>query len=375
MNLSKPLIGQQTDGRNYGIDFLRLLCMFMVCVLHVLSYGNFFECFSDRPVIYWSVSAINMLAFSCVNCYILISGYFGMKSKKHAWNRIIDLWICVFFYSVVLGAVSFATGFNDFGPLNLIKMFLPLTTNQYWFFSAYVIVFLVGPFICRGVEVATQKTLKAFIIIFLILLSLLRFPSLVFAVDPFSLNSGRSPLWLCFVFFIGAYLNKYPLRKLKGRKWFSFLMFLLSTAIMLIETFAVEKICARIGWDSFGDAVANNTAIWVLSCAVCLFYCFLDIRVAPFFKKAIKLFAPCAFGVYLIHMHPYGLHFLRGIAPKLVDKIPLATIPLAAVIIALAVFVVCLILDFLRFWLFKLLRINAICKKFGGKISDFTAEK
>ena len=370
MNSTGSICNQQTDGRNYGIDLLRLVCMFMVCVLHVLSYGNFFSFFSDYSAVYWVNQAINALSFSCVNCYILISGYFGMKSKKHAWNRLIELWVCVFFYSIVLGVVSFATGNEVFGPLNLIRMFLPLTTDRYWFFSAYVVVFLIGPFICKGVEAASPKTLRGVILIFLLLFSLLRFPSLVFGVDPFVVKSGRSPIWLCFVFFVGAYLNKYPIRRLKNRKLFSFFMFILFTGIMLFETFIVEKLCAFIGWENFGDSIANNTAIWALLCAICLFYCFLDMRIASFFKKCIKLFAPCAFGVYLIHMHPYGLHFLRGTAPKLAGRIPLPAIPLAAIVMALAVFAICLLLDLIRFWLFRLVRVNKACKAIGKRFSD-----
>lgn len=369
MNLQATIPNRQTEGRNYGIDFLRILCMFMVCVLHVLSYGNFFDFFSDHPGVYWANQAINTLSFSCVNCYILISGYFGMRSKKHAWSRLIELWICVLFYSVVLGVVSFATGKEVLGPLNLIRMFLPLTTDRYWFFSAYVVAFLVGPFICKGVEVASPKVLKTFIAIFLVLFSLLRFPSLIFATDSFLLNAGRSPLWLCFVFFIGAYLNKCPIRWLEKRKGISFLLFLASAGIMLTETFLIDKVSIAIGWGSFSLFITNNTAIWVLLGAVFLFYTFLNMRIAPFFQKIIKLFAPCAFGAYLIHMHPYGLHFLRGIGPKLAEWVPMAAIPLAAVLAALAVFAICILLDLVRFWLFRLIRVDKACKAIGKKVS------
>lgn len=70
-----------SDRRNYGIDLLRMLSMFMVSVLHVLGQGSVLSASGKIPLNYAFAWFLEISAYCAVNCYALISGYVGVKSR------------------------------------------------------------------------------------------------------------------------------------------------------------------------------------------------------------------------------------------------------------------------------------------------------
>ena len=61
--------------RNYGIDFLRLLSMFMIVMLHIIDYGGCISSASGNVINYLIANIILVAVYPCVNCFALISGY------------------------------------------------------------------------------------------------------------------------------------------------------------------------------------------------------------------------------------------------------------------------------------------------------------
>lgn len=68
------------DKRNYGIDLLRLVSMFLIVVLHSLSRGALVGV-SPFNIHYEVGFLIEALTYCAVNCFALISGYVGVDSK------------------------------------------------------------------------------------------------------------------------------------------------------------------------------------------------------------------------------------------------------------------------------------------------------
>lgn len=65
------------DKRNYGIDLLRLVSMFLIVVLHSLSRGALVGV-SPFNIHYEVGFLIEALTYCAVNCFALISGYVGV---------------------------------------------------------------------------------------------------------------------------------------------------------------------------------------------------------------------------------------------------------------------------------------------------------
>ena len=81
------------DKRNYGIDLLRLVSMFLIVVLHSLSRGALVGV-SPFNIHYEVGFLIEALTYCAVNCFALISGYVGVDSK-FKYRRIVPIWLQV----------------------------------------------------------------------------------------------------------------------------------------------------------------------------------------------------------------------------------------------------------------------------------------
>ena len=91
--------------RNYGIDLLRLISMFMIVGLHVLGQGGILKSVQDltfKGEIFWG---LEILFYGAVNVYAIISGYVGYKTKHKATN-LINLCLQMLFFAIVITGVD-----------------------------------------------------------------------------------------------------------------------------------------------------------------------------------------------------------------------------------------------------------------------------
>ena len=81
--------------RLYNLDFLRIVAMLMIVTLHFLGKGGVLgvAAMSSRYNLAWAIEEVCIVA---VNCYVLISGYFLIKSRFRL-SRLITLSFQVLF--------------------------------------------------------------------------------------------------------------------------------------------------------------------------------------------------------------------------------------------------------------------------------------
>ena len=84
------------NEKNYGIDALRILSMFMVTILHVLTQGGILNASGRFTSQYEVVWLLQTMAFCAVNVYALISGYVWVYAK-YRYRNLMELWLQVFF--------------------------------------------------------------------------------------------------------------------------------------------------------------------------------------------------------------------------------------------------------------------------------------
>ncbi|MGN0438549.1 MAG: acyltransferase family protein, partial [Lachnospiraceae bacterium] len=92
------------EKRNYGIDVLRMLAMFMVTILHILTQGGILNASSKFTSQYEVGWLLQTAAFCAVDVYALISGYVWVHAK-YRYRNIIELWMQVLFYSVSITVI------------------------------------------------------------------------------------------------------------------------------------------------------------------------------------------------------------------------------------------------------------------------------
>lgn len=94
-------IYSMVSKRNYGIDLLRIISMFMIVILHVLGQGGILKGTEVLSLEYNLAWALEIFCYCSVNCYALITGYV-MIDSKFKYNKMVKLWVEVVFWSVSL---------------------------------------------------------------------------------------------------------------------------------------------------------------------------------------------------------------------------------------------------------------------------------
>ena len=148
-NISLSIPNTEKSSRNYGIDMLRIISMIMVIILHIITKSNFLKMPQSISVKNETVTILRMLCFCAVNVYAIISGFVGYIKSSHKYSSLIHLWAQVFFYYFIFGLTDilydhFVMG-ESIALVRLIKLFLPVFSDQYWFFTAYFLLFFFMP--------------------------------------------------------------------------------------------------------------------------------------------------------------------------------------------------------------------------------------
>lgn len=197
---SGPLPPQGT--RNAGIDLYKILCMFLVVSFHFSDHGSVQIAAGDELTLNWGVLAVSRVFGGICNCaFVLSTGYF-LCEKKAGFARVARLWLQVLFYSVLCGTAAFLMGFEPFSVTLLVKMFLPLTFAEYWYFTDYVILVLASPLINLLLD-KMDRNQHLFLVAFCFLI-IVWFPAFGILYVP-----GKFNFCFFFLYIVAAYLRKY----------------------------------------------------------------------------------------------------------------------------------------------------------------------
>lgn len=340
------------NTRNYGIDALRLLSMFMVVILHVLGYGGVLNAAKgENWIVGW---LLEIMAYCAVDCFALISGYVGYTEQEKPYNffKYISMWLQVVFYSFGISALAYVFRPGWVTGKDLIKCALPVLTSQYWYFSAYTGVFFLIPWLNAFVRNTGKKELNRCIaVIFLVFVC---YGTLVgYISDSFKMNGGYSVIWLLLLYLTGAWMNKNKISDQISSKY-ALICICLCTGL----TWFV-KVCMPFGKDLLIQYISPT----IVLCAVSYVILFSKFSIRGLGKKLVGCFAPAAFGVYLIHTQSMIWNHLIQQRFAWIADISVWKMPFCVLGCAVGIFVVCIIIEKVRLWIFKWMKIDAMVIK------------
>lgn len=349
--------------RNLGIDLLRIVAMFMVLVLHILGQGGVIAATGKTGWKYCLVWFLEIAAYSAVNCYALVSGYVGAKSR-YKYANFVNIWLRVVYYALIITGL-----FAVFAP-NLIIMdswqwaITPVMSRQYWYITAYAGLFLLMPLLNFAINSMSRKQLLALVWGLVIGFSVL--PTL-FRNDVFILKEGYSIWWLMVLYVIGGYIGKYGiLRKMKKSK------LLICYVVLTVVGLVAKVLLEYYGKDRSAHYIILYTSPLVLAQSVCLLGFFSRLKIRKWGAKLITVFAPLVFSVYIIHVHPLvWKNVLPGLF-KWVASMPIYFEGFVVLGIALGALLSLSIVDMVREFLFRVLkvkdRLSKVEKRFVGNL-------
>lgn len=343
-------------SRNYGIDLLRIISMLGVVFLHVLGHGGILN--SDlSPANFSMVWFLEVLAYPAVNCFVLISGYIGYKEEKifPKIKNLLTLTFTVAFYSVSLFLIFKFFGPETLGLKELVKSFFPIILKNYWFFTAYVGVFLLSPLLNLLVYKSNFKHAFVYLAVF----SLFSIISTVY--DSFSFIGGYSVIWFVLIYLLGAIIKKYNFSKLFSKKiW---LVILLSAFIITW----ISKVALHFSnipfLASHSGKLVNYVSPTIVLMSIGLLCLSSKIYCRPVFSPIISFFATSAFSVYLIHDNTFVRKYLISKIHGFIGDFSFVLLTLSIIGCVVAIFLTCILIDKIRILIFKLIKIDKLSER------------
>lgn len=343
--------------RNYGIDLLRIVSMFMVTLQHFCRQGGLAGTPQDG-VSFYILTAFVVICYGAVDIFALISGYV-MQGSKVKYHRLVSLWFQVFFYSVALSV----TEYLSLGVNRIIPALFPVLTRQFWYFSAYFFMFFFIPTFNDMMERLSFKSMARFLITGFAILSIVSNMQKFFADDVISVGKGYNIIWLSYCYLAGAFISKYKecFNRIPNRKYIA------AIAVCMGLTFIFNSFLYNWSIPIFPNRLPRDfflvyTSPTVFLPSACLLVLFSKIRITKG-KKAIKFFSSTAFSVYIIQTQPFLWdNYLDGYIkffdnPTWYEKILIAVVSSVVLYLALT------LVDFIRIQLFKLIHIESLSIK------------
>lgn len=278
--------------RNSSIEALRIAAMIMIITSHSCVHG--LAGVTSNFILNNITKDILTLGNLGVAIFVIITGYVSVE-KSIKISKILKLEFQIMFYSILFYIITtIINGYNIFS-IELLKAFFPITFKKYWFMSAYMILYLLIPFINLFIKNIEKETFNKFLLMNIILVFIIP------TITTSDLYFNELFQFLTF-YLIGAYLKNNEIKSKAFLKKVN--IFLVSSIILLIcSSVLIELMSLKFQFLSkYGTYFFNRNSIFILVLATCIFIKTLSIK--PFSNSVINTVASTTLGIYLIHDNP-----------------------------------------------------------------------
>ncbi|MBR5767834.1 MAG: acyltransferase [Clostridia bacterium] len=339
----------ETKQRHCGIEILRMLSMFFICMLHTLGQGMVLGYSKAGTPGYRAAWFLEIGAYCAVNCYALISGYVGRKSRFKI-SRPIIIWLEVVFYTLLITA-----GYAVFKPELIVEgtwfnAVFPIMKYQYWYMTAYFGMVIFQPVMNKAINALPVRALS---LTLAGVMAIMCFLPAIFDVSVFGLSGGYSAFWLCIMYVAGGWLSRLKEEmEFRPPVWLSVLVYFASVGIAFF-----------LKLKGFGRWVNYTSPLIVISgIAIFLACAGIDPKNRGV-RGFVTFLAPSSLAVYLIHVHPLIWDDLvKGFAKSFAAD-PWYLLSLKSICAALVIFTVCSLIDLIRRGLFRLVNLGKLLSK------------
>lgn len=253
------------------------------------SFGTPLSGFNEYVVIF-----INVIGNVGTTCFIILSGYFGVKCNV---KKLVRLDVMIIVYCLLgVGADYLLNG--TLSMRDLVSAVLPITSHRYWFLSCYFFLCILSPFINEYLDGISRERMRQLILAMLLLFAAL--PT-VFGFDVMQ-DGGKGLVNMTLAYMIGRYLGKYGketrIPKQSGKCGLYLVM-------LFLVNFGLNAAMYRFT-GSTANYYARDNSLFTIAEAVLLFRIFENLHFA---SKAVNGAAANVVAVYVLE--PVISHVLR----------------------------------------------------------------
>lgn len=327
---------EKKQERNSCIEVLRILSMLAIIATHYVEI-NYLD-YLDVSVITFNRVFLEFMRAGAkigVNIFVLITGYF-LIDREFRWKRIMKLSGTVWFYSIVLDAISYMLGYRELTLKNLADTCFPILMQKHWFVTVFMGLELIFPFLNKGLKALNRKEHFRLILLLLFMTSVIP----TFTAQQYFYSNF---LWFIVLYCIAAYIRLYP-----GGHSYSYRLLLAGGAeflLILLSIFVFD--CLGLRYPSLLQHrfyfTTMNTILTAL-CAVSIFGFAVQLR--PTHSRLVNKMGSAMFAVYLIHCSEIG----RAVWRYVLKPLPLDSLylPAAAVFSVIAMMIFCVAVERVR---------------------------
>ena len=155
-----------TKLRQTNIELLRIFSMLMVLVIHYNVGTNgqtTHEMVMSEPLKFVGIASLKSLSFICVNCFIIISGYFGIRWK---WKSLCNYLFQIAFWGGMIHIIAVGLGMANFSIKHLADNMLLFLVHGNWFFVSYLALYMLAPIMNAYIEKVETRQLGCMVLAF-----------------------------------------------------------------------------------------------------------------------------------------------------------------------------------------------------------------
>ena len=269
--------------RNSSIELYRIIATFAVLVVH---FNGWFV--GDWPLPDYDISnptlfrtgqiVIEALSIICVNMFVIISGYFGIKLRL---SSIVKLYIYLALIFIPLYFLRYVTT-HEFVFADFIEKCFVISYAGY-FIQCYFMLMILSPVINAFFEKYGKRSIRWVIAFWVIEFWF----ACVMDVEELGYNHGYSVIHFVLMYMIARCVKLFEDDIKRIRSWVWVLGYLLSTIVIILSHIIGIKWC----WD-----YSNPIVIFSSICS------FLPFLYMTFYCKLINWIASGTLAVYIIHV-------------------------------------------------------------------------
>ena len=280
--------------RDSNMELLRIVAMFLVLVVHAdffsLGIPTYEESIQDvLPTI--SRFFFQSLSICCVDVFVLISGWFGIRPNLKSFLSFI--FQCLFFLCGIY-FVCLISGYTSFSCSGVLECFV--MTKHNWFIKSYIFLYILAPILNSFVKYTSEKELRHTLIAFYAFQTIFGWgtSSVSFFVNGYSTTSFIG------LYLLARYIKLYNpcvarIKKTQNLLLFVAIVVVLTLVAYLLCRFNVSKLIPSLYTKiySYINPLVILSALFLL-----LYFSKLNIH-----NTGINKIAASCFAVFLLHQN------------------------------------------------------------------------
>lgn len=286
---------RQANTRLSNMELFRIIATFLVLLVH----ADFFslgspnkEMLINSPSFSYGQLYIQGLSIICVNLFVLLSGWFGIKQSFQGFTKFI--FQCLFFL-IGIYLIMTLLGLTDLSPKGILKgiagCFVLLNWN--WFIKAYICLYIIAPMINVYIENAGKEKVLTFLISFFAFQTIYSWVS----NSAVFFEAGYSTMSFIGLYSLARYVRLYSPKFSSLNKWYYLFTYFFISFILAICAYA--SIISN--FTSLLNKIYSYVNPLVILSALSLLLFFSKVH---FYSSIINFIGASSFAAFLLHTNP-----------------------------------------------------------------------